>query len=169
MLTMVDEKNMGYALGASDYMIKPIDRNRLAAILKKYQRERSSRPVLVVEDDDATREMMRRMLEKAGWTVTEAENGRVALSRVAENRPGLILLDLMMPEMDGFQFVEALRKQEEWRSIPIVIVTAKEMTQEDRLRLNGYVEQIVQKGAHNGEELLAEVRDVVRACVRTEN
>jgi CheY-like chemotaxis protein len=90
-----------------------------------------------------------------------AENGCVALQRVAEQRPALILLDLMMPEMDGFQFVEALRAREAWRSIPIVVVTARELVAEDRLRLNGYVEQILQKGAYRREALLTEVRELV--------
>ena len=97
--------------------------------------------------------------------MTAAENGRVALQRVAEQRPALILLDLMMPEMDGFQVVEALREREAWRSIPIVVVTAKDLTAEDHLRLNGYVEKILQKGAYSREALLAEIRDLVTACI----
>jgi CheY-like chemotaxis protein len=146
MLTIVDDKNLGYALGAADYLTKPVDRDRLVAILKKYRGEDPSRLVLVVEDDAAAREILHRTLEKEGWAMTTAENGRVALQRVAEQRPALILLDLMMPEMDGFQVVEALREREAWRSIPIVVVTAKDLTAEDHLRLNGYVERILQKG-----------------------
>lgn len=86
MLTIVDDKNLGYALGASDYLTKPIDRDRLVAILNKHRREDPSPLVLVVEDDADTREMIRRMLEREGWVVTEAENGRVGLAGVAENR-----------------------------------------------------------------------------------
>ncbi|MFQ5593212.1 MAG: response regulator [Anaerolineae bacterium] len=166
MLTIVDDKNMGYALGASEYLTKPIDRGRLAAILKKYRCEQPPCPILVVEDDAATREMLRRMLEKEGWVVTEAENGRVGLERVAESRPEVILLDLMMPEMDGFEFVEEVRQQEAWRSIPIVVVTAKDLTEEDHRRLSGYVEKVLQKGAYSREELLTEVSELVTACVR---
>jgi signal transduction histidine kinase/DNA-binding response OmpR family regulator len=169
MLTIVDDKNLGYALGASDYLTKPVDRDRLVAILNKYRREDPCRLVLVVEDNAATRAMLRRTLEKEGWTVTEAEHGRMALERIAESRPALILLDLMMPEMDGFQFVEAWRQHEAWRSIPIVVVTAKDLTAEDHLRLNGYVEQILQKGAYNREVLLAEVRELVASCVAQKN
>jgi signal transduction histidine kinase/DNA-binding response OmpR family regulator len=169
MLTIVDDKNLGYALGAADYLTKPVDRDRLVAILQKYRREDPSRPVLVVEDDAATREMLRRMLDKEGWRVTDAEHGRVALERIAAHRPALILLDLMMPEMDGFQFVEEVRTQEAWRSIPIVVVTAKDLTEEDRLRLNGYVEKILQKGAYSREALLTEVRDLVASCVAQKN
>ena len=92
------------------------------------------------------RDILRRVLEKAGWAVTEAANGREALECVAAHRPELILLDLMMPEIDGFTFVEELRQQEAWRSIPVVVVTAKDLTPDDCQRLTGSVEQILQKG-----------------------
>ncbi len=165
MLTMVDSRNIGYALGASDYLTKPIDRARLSAILKKYKCDRSPCSILLVEDDAPIREMMRRTLEKEGWTVTEAENGCIALEQIKDNRPELILLDLMMPQMDGFTFVHELQKNESWRSIPIVVLTAKDLTTEDRLQLNGYVENILQKGAYSYEELLHLVRDLVTNSV----
>ena len=168
MVTIVDNKNMGYALGASDYLTKPIDRTRLSAILKKYRCDRPPCPILVVDDEAANREMMRRMLEKEGWTVMEAENGRIALERMADNRPELILLDLMMPEMDGFAFVHELQQHKLWRSIPVVVLTAKDITPEDHQRLNGYVENILQKGAYSCEELLDQVRNLVTAYVRQE-
>jgi CheY-like chemotaxis protein len=168
MLTMVDHKNMGYALGVSDYLTKPIDWSRLAVILQKFRCDHPPCPVLVVEDDADTRDMLRRMLTKEGWTVSEAENGRVALDRVAERQPELILLDLMMPEMDGFQFVDAMRQHEAWRSIPIIVVTAKDLTEADIQRLNGAVERILQKGAYSREELLGEVRDLVATHIRSE-
>jgi signal transduction histidine kinase/CheY-like chemotaxis protein len=166
MLTIVDDRHMGYTLGASEYLTKPIDWNRLAVLLQKYRCVHPPCSVLVVEDDTAMCQMLRRTLEKEGWAVTEAANGRVALECIAENRPELILLDLMMPEMDGFAFVEALRNHEAWRPIPIVVVTARDLTPDDRQRLNGYVEQILQKGAYSREELLREVRDLVAARVR---
>ncbi len=166
MLTIVDEKNLGFALGASDYMTKPVDKDRLVATIRKHQRGRTS-SILVVEDDLATRELLGRTLEKEGWDVAEAENGRVALERVAEKTPALILLDLMMPEMDGFEFVAQLRRHEEWRSIPIVVVTSKDLTTEDHLRLSGYVEKILQKSSYNREDLLGELRDLVTACLRS--
>ena len=164
MLTIVDDKNLGYALGAADYLTKPIDRDRLVAVLQKYGCAQSPCLVLVVEDEAATREMLRRTLEKEGWTVREAEHGRVALERVAEHRPDMILLDLLMPEMDGFEFIAELRTHEAWRAIPIVVITAKDLTEEDRQRLDGYVKRILQKGAYNHEALLREVRELVVAC-----
>jgi CheY-like chemotaxis protein len=161
MLTMMDDKKRGYALGASNYMTKPIDRKRLAQILKKYSCPNERCPVLLVEDDAATRRMMRSILEKSGWLVSEAENGRVALERVAENRPTLILLDLMMPEMDGFEFAAEMHRKPEWRSIPIVVLTAKDLTAEDLVRLNGNVLTVLGKGGCSRDELMHQVRDVL--------
>ncbi len=162
MLTIVDNKNLGYALGAADYLTKPIQRDRLLAVLTKYCPPSQPATVLVVEDDVETQEVIRRLLEKAGIQVMVAENGRVALERLAEGQPGLILLDLMMPEMDGFQFVDHVRQHEAWRAIPIVVVTAKDLTAADRLRLNGYVADIISKDARGQEELLAEVSKMVK-------
>jgi CheY-like chemotaxis protein len=162
MLTIVDDRNLGYALGASDYLTKPIDRERLTAVLRQHRRDR---PVLVVDDDDNVRQLLRRMLEPEGYTVVEAENGRAALERLREATPSVVLLDLMMPEMDGFEFVAEFRRHEAWRAIPIVVVTAKDLSGADRERLNGYVQKILQKGAHSREQLLAEVRELVTSSV----
>ena len=162
MLTIVDDKNLGYALGAADYLTKPIDRERLVTVLKQYRRDR---PVLVVDDDPGVRQLLRRMLEPEGYAVVEAENGRVALERLRDVSPSVILLDLMMPEMDGFEFVAEFRRHEPWRTIPIVVVTAKDLTHEDRDRLNGSVQKILQKGTHGRDQLLAEVRELVATSV----
>jgi CheY-like chemotaxis protein len=120
----------------------------------------------VVEDDAATRAMLRRSLEKEGWTVSEAENGRLGLERVAADRPALILLDLMMPEMDGFEFLEALESRPEARTTPVVIITAKELTDADRQRLNGGVRDVVRKRSQDIDGLLLEVRSRVAAYAR---
>ncbi len=162
MLTIVDDRNLGYALGASDYLTKPIDRERLVAVLKQHRRDL---PVLVVDDDVEVRQLFRRMLEPEGYTVAEAGNGREALDRLHDVLPSVILLDLMMPEMDGFEFVDEFRRHEAWRAIPIIVVTAKDLSHEDRERLNGHVEKILQKGTHGRERLLAEVRELVAASV----
>ncbi|UBF25795.1 response regulator [Kovacikia minuta CCNUW1] len=170
-LTIVDNKNFGFALGAADYLTKPIDYRRLVHLLDKYHPPRTSEQasaigqVLITEDDPATREMFHRILAKEGWSIMEAENGRVALDRIAETKPDLILLDLMMPEMDGFQFISQLRSQPDFRQIPIVVITAMDLTPADRLRLNGYVEQILEKAAYHRDDLLREVRDLVVTCI----
>jgi signal transduction histidine kinase/DNA-binding response OmpR family regulator len=158
MVSMVDDKEIGYALGASDYVLKPFDREKLAAVLRRYKCAEPPCPVLVVEDDPPTRDVIRRTLEGDGWQVREAHNGRVALAAVASQVPDLILLDLMMPEMDGFEFVAELRRNEAWRRVPVVVVTAKDLTREDRERLDGYVRRIFQKGAFSRDELIREIR-----------
>ncbi len=165
MATILDDRNLGFALGATDYLTKPIDREYLARLLQKYRCASPPCLVLVVEDAPELRELIRRLLEKEGWMVAEAENGRVALDRVAERRPALIVLDLMMPEMDGFAFIEALRQNEAWRAIPIVVVTAKDLTAEDHQRLNGYVQNILHKGAYRRDELLQELGNQITACL----
>jgi signal transduction histidine kinase/CheY-like chemotaxis protein len=159
MLTMVDDPERGFALGAAEFATKPVDRARLSQILKKYTCPCPPCPVLLVEDDQKTREVTRTILEKEGWKVREAENGRVALESMERERPRLIVLDLMMPEMDGFEFVARVRKKLEWRSIPIVVLTAYDLTTKERRRLNGYVETILRKGGDSREALLHQLRD----------
>jgi CheY-like chemotaxis protein/anti-sigma regulatory factor (Ser/Thr protein kinase) len=157
-LTMVDDPRRGFALGASDYLAKPLDRRRLARILEKYSALAPPRPVLLVEDDAPTRASMRAILEKEGRTVCEAENGRVALEVMERERPSLILLDLMMPVMDGFEFADEVRRHPEWSSIPIVVVTAHDVSAKERRQLNGYVDTILQKTGDSHGKLLKRVR-----------
>ncbi len=165
MITIVDEKHVGYTLGVTDYLTKPIDWKRLTEILRRYRQAGATCRVLIAEDDTHTRKMVRTRLEKEGCLVTEAENGRVALERMAESATDVILLDLMMPEMDGFQFLDQLRGHEDWRTIPIIVMTAKDLTAEDRQRLDGYVETVLEKGTYSPEALLREVCDLVKAPI----
>ncbi len=160
MLTMVDNKTMGYALGAADYMTKPINRERLIAVIRKYSRLRTGHSVLIVEDDPDTRDIIKTTLEKDGWQVETAENGRVALERIAAAMPGLVLLDLMMPEMDGLTFLDEFRRIPAACAVPVVVLTAKDLTSDERRHLSGYVEQVVGKGART-DSLLKEVRELV--------
>lgn len=162
MVTIADDQKLGYALGAADYLTKPVDQQRLLSVMEKHCAALGPRRVLVVEDDASTRSLFKRLLEKDGWAVAEAENGRVALQQLASAHPCLILLDLMMPEMDGFEFVEEMRRQEAWRHIPIVVVTSKDLTEADRQRLSGQVEKVLQKGAYRAEDLLGMVRQVLQ-------
>ena len=159
-LSVVDEKPMGFALGVSEYLTKPIDRRGLAAVLAKYAPMSATRSVLVVEDDAATRATLRRTLEQHGWQVDEAVNGRIALERVAERLPALVLLDLVMPEMDGFEFLEGLRRRAV-PPVPVVVITAKDLTDEDRRRLNGGVARVVEKARGGPEAVLAEVQELI--------
>jgi CheY-like chemotaxis protein len=162
MLTILDEPARGFTLGAAEYATKPVNRKRLSQILKKYIATDPS--VLVVEDDTSARSMTRSIFEREGWKVAEAENGKVALELLKYERPTLILLDLMMPEMDGFEFAERIRLHPEWRSIPLVVVTAKDLSAEERRRLTGSVETVLHKSASSRESLLDQVRAVVSDC-----
>ena len=161
MLTMVDDKTKGYSLGATDYLTKPVDREQLHNALARYCTPGEPCPVLLVEDDPATREMMVRTLEEANWHVREAGNGREALDQLAQEIPQLILLDLMMPVMDGFDFLLEMRANAAWQDIPVIVLTAKDLTDEDRRILSGRVEQIVEKGASTHDQVANLVRQVM--------
>ena len=167
MLTIVDNRNLGFAMGAAEYLTKPIDRDRLAAVLLRYSKETDNRVALVVEDEADSREVLRRMLESEGWKVREAANGRDALAQLSRETPSLILLDLMMPEMDGFELLDQLHANEKWRPLPVLVVTAKELTPEDRARLNGHVDRVLQKGAYQKKELIEQVARMVSARLHT--
>ncbi|SEC63066.1 Signal transduction histidine kinase [Rhizobiales bacterium GAS191] len=162
LLTIVDEKNRGFSLGAADYLVKPVDRKRLTTVLRRICGSTGGR-VLIVDDNVIDRQQMRSAIEQDGWGVVEAENGRVALATVASARPQAVILDLMMPEMDGFEFLSEFRRHVEWRDIPVIVVTARDLTEEDRARLNGGVERIIQKTER--DEMLRELRDTLAKCM----
>ena len=157
MLTMANEPDIGYSLGATDYLTKPVDWNNLSKILQKHEIETGSQSILIVEDDKITREMLKKSLETNHFKVIEAVNGKEGLEKVQNGKPGLILLDLMMPEMDGFEFAEKLRENKDWLDIPVVVITAKDLTKDDHNRLKGNVEAIMQKGSYSRQDLLTEV------------
>jgi len=157
MLTMANEPDIGYSLGATDYLTKPVDWGRLSKILEKHEIETSSQSILIVEDDEITREMLKKSLETNEFKVSVAKNGKEGLEMVKKAKPALILLDLMMPEMDGFQFAEELRENKDWLDVPVVVITAKDLTSKDHNRLKGNVEAIMQKGSYTKDELLGEV------------
>ena len=157
MLTIIDDRDMGFALGATDYLTKPIDRQRLRDVVARFLHASSSKTVLIVDDDGPTRELLKKQLGDGDWQLAEAENGRVALEKIAEEVPGLVVLDLMMPEVDGFQFLDELRRSRGF-DIPVVVVTAKDLTGEDRERLSVGVSQILQKGQYSRNDLVNEIR-----------
>jgi len=164
MLTMMDDRSRGYSLGAVDYLTKPVDREQLSKTLSRYYRDGKSSTVMLVEDDLETRDMMARTLTKAGWVVSEAGNGQEALDLLSTKSPDLILLDLMMPVMDGFSFLTEMRARPELLHIPIIVVTAKDLTPDDRQRLSGMAAHVLEKSPHTCEQLLDYVRDAVVAC-----
>ena len=166
MLSISEDRGIGYSLGAADYLSKPINQEQLAAVLNKYSAHgTASSLVLVVEDNKAIREMMRYILDQAGWRVMLADNGKTALSCVAKEIPDLILLDLMMPEMDGFEFVNRLRQRPEYAGIPIIVLTAMELTSKERRLLHQGVTEIFQKSAYSRDKLLSEMRKLLGVVV----
>jgi adenylate cyclase len=159
-LTISDNRKRAYALGASDFLVKPVDRNRLREVLGRHQG--AHRHILLVDDDKENRRVMRDLVTREGFMVMEAGNGREALGQLANAVPDLILLDVLMPEMDGFEFIEALRAEPAWRSIPLVVVTAKDLSEHDRLRLSGRDENISHASASAPEEILQRLRTAIR-------
>ena len=161
MLTMLDDKSRGFLLGATDYLTKPVDRESLHRVVGRFHQTGEGSTVLLVEDDVDTRDVMARTLDKASWRVIEAGNGREALDQLGKTRPDLILLDLMMPVMDGFDFLLEMRAHAEWRDIPVIVLTAKDLTEEERRLLGGRVEQIIEKGASSTELLVSRIRQLL--------
>ncbi|TNE44751.1 MAG: response regulator [Deltaproteobacteria bacterium] len=161
MVSIVDDLQRGYTMGASDYLTKPFDKQDILTALRRHQPARKPWDVLVVEDDLFSRQLLLTFMSKEGWEVREAENGIEALEQVDIQQPDLILLDLMMPEMDGFTFLEHLRKDERRKEVPVIVITAKELTQEDKARLHGSIEHIMSKGGFSRDELLAEIRSLL--------
>ena len=156
MVSIVDERQRGYAFGAVDYLVKPVDRERLGAALRAAC-AKGPGEILVVDDDEATRAGIRRGLEADGWHVEEAANGREALEKLRGRRFDAIALDLLMPVMDGFEFLVALRQDDASKEIPVVVLTAMDLSREDHARLRGEVERIIFKNGHTAEKLLDEV------------
>ncbi|MGC2073517.1 MAG: response regulator, partial [Pseudolabrys sp.] len=161
MATVTDQQRKGMALGAAGYLTKPLDRDQLIALLRPFQARVRRTRVLMVEDDPAQRMSIRSVLEPQQWRVTEADNGRVALDLLAKEIPDIILIDLMMPEMDGFDLIAALRKQPDWRRIPVIVITALDLTAADRARLNSGVEGILLKSSFDPAHLVQTVRQAV--------
>ncbi|MGH1574865.1 ATP-binding response regulator [Methylobacterium sp. P31] len=163
MVTVLDEQNLAFSLGATDYLQKPIDWGNLRQIVERFRPVAGEGPILVVEDETDVRSHVCAYLKREGFPVVEAENGVRALETLAEERPSLVLLDLMMPEMDGFAFLRSLRARQEWRDVPVVVLTAKDITAEDRRRLAGQADRVLAKGATGLGELARELRALMPA------
>jgi CheY-like chemotaxis protein len=161
MVTILDEQRRSVALGAAGYLTKPIDRERLRRLIGRFRAPARPTSVLLVEDDEAQRERVRAWLDGGQWSVQEAANGREALARLQNGKPDVILLDLMMPEMDGFAVVAALQKEARWRDIPVIVVTARDLDTQDRERLNSGVQSVLVKDMFRPAELVERIRRLV--------
>jgi signal transduction histidine kinase/CheY-like chemotaxis protein len=158
MVTILDEQRRAASLGAAGYLTKPIDRDRLRRIMGRFRTPARATRVLLVEDDADQRERLRAWLEGQHWLVEEAANGREALACLQADRPDVILLDLMMPEMDGFAVVAALQKEPRWRDVPVIVITARDLDAQDRARLNSGVQSVLVKEAFRPAELVERIR-----------
>src|SRR5262249_30955084 len=163
MITIVDEHRCGVALGAAGYLTKPIDRERLRRLVSRFPAPVPPTRVLLVGDDAVQRERMCGWLEGPQWTVREAENGRDALNRIQESKPDVILLDLMMPEMDGFAVVAALQKEAGWQDIPVIVITARDLDAKDRARLNSGRQSVLVKERFRPADLVERIRRLVHS------
>jgi CheY-like chemotaxis protein len=160
MVTVAPDRGIGLSLGAAEVMTKPVDRGELTSLL--HQLLSRDGPILVVEDDLATRETVRHTIEKMGLTVAEVTNGRLALAWLAGNpAPALILLDLMMPEMDGFEFLDTFNSHADWRQVPVVVITAKQLTAAERALLSGQTRSVIKKGASIDRDIAEAIRKAV--------
>ena len=158
---MVDEGKKGISLGAVEHLRKPVNRDQLKQIVGKYVRAAGS--VLIVEDDVATQDVTASALKALGIDAMIASNGQEALDILQKEKPDLVLLDLMMPVMDGFEFLEHFRKLENSEAIPVIVVTAKDLTREERQNLSKRVTHIVEKEEDYVKELLRNVGFAVKA------
>jgi CheY-like chemotaxis protein len=161
MVTIVPDRGIGLSLGAVDVLTKPVDRARLTALMHRLLRREGS--VLLVEDDADTREVMRHTIEKMGVPVAEAANGRAALTWLGDHpAPSMILLDLMMPEMDGFEFLDVLAARAEWREIPVIVITAKQLTAVEHDRLLRQVHTVMEKATASKVDIAAAISEALR-------
>ena len=163
MVSFVNEPSLAAALGASDYLIKPVEWAELRRVMDHYRVE-GTQGVLVVDDDADARERMRTMLTRNGLEVALAANGVQGLEAVAAQMPALVLLDLMMPEMDGYTFLERLRERPEWQQIPVVVMTAQTIDDEVRRRLAGRADRVIAKGSLDLRTLAGQLHEMVVAA-----
>jgi CheY-like chemotaxis protein/anti-sigma regulatory factor (Ser/Thr protein kinase) len=167
MLTIVDEQRKGFALGVADYLVKPVDGAQLVALLNQYQHESNTGVtlprgrILLVEDDPQLRAMLARLLSEDGWAVAEAASGPAALECATTQHPDMIVLDLMLPGLDGIQVIDALRAMPAGQHVPIVVITAKDLTAAEREHLNSSVAHILQKGDYRLDDLLTTVYELM--------
>jgi signal transduction histidine kinase/CheY-like chemotaxis protein len=145
-VSMLDERGRGFALGAAEYLVKPVGKDQLlAALYRAAAIPERKHTVVAIDDDPLAIELVRASLEPEGWTVLGAATGQEGLALIRERQPSAVLLDLLMPGMDGFEVVEALRADPSTKSVPVVILTSKSMTQQDKERLQGRITYVARK------------------------
>ena len=161
-LSIVDNKELGYRLGAFDYLLKPFDREAILAALGRIDPPQQGH-LLVVDDDPQVVDLVSQLLEGEPYEVTAATDGQEALEVIARQRPTVILLDLLMPRMDGFAVIAHLQQDPEWRQIPVIVLTAKTLTAAEHALLDQSVRTVVQKQGLDRDTLIQEVRSLLHA------
>ena len=163
-LSIIDNRDLGFALGATDYLIKPVKKETLLEKLHELNlvKSKGRRPVniLCIDDNEGVRELLKEILETEGYDVISATTGKDGVTKALHYRPDLVILDLLIPDMDGFELSQALKSNAATADIPIIVLTAKDITVEERLRLVGNTESIMQKSCFSKEDLLAHIRDL---------
>jgi signal transduction histidine kinase/DNA-binding response OmpR family regulator len=145
-VSMLDERGRGFTLGAAEYLVKPVSKDQLlAALYRAAAMPERKHTVVAIDDDPLAIELVRASLEPEGWTVLGAASGQEGLALIRERQPSAVLLDLLMPGMDGFEVVEALRADPDTKFVPVVILTSKSMTQQDKERLQGRITYVARK------------------------
>ena len=164
-VSVVDNPRLGRALGALDYFVKPVDRQTLLSRLGRYtftsKVDQEEIRILLVDDEPANLDVLESILQPAGFTVLRASGGQEGVDMARANKPHLILLDLMMPIVTGFDVVAALRSDDSTRSIPIMVLTAKNLTDEDKRQLNGQVAAVFERNSLAGAELIGWLHQLV--------
>jgi CheY-like chemotaxis protein len=162
---VVDNPELGTALGALDYFVKPVEAKELVKRLSNFnfQHRTGGRQtlVLVVDDEPVNREWLKHVLEPAGFAVTLASGGREAIELARSGRPDIVMLDLLMPDVNGFDVVEALGEDEATKAIPIMVLTAKHLTEADISQLNRRVSAILRRGSTGAVDLLDRLQGVL--------
>ena len=164
LVSMVEDRKLGFTLGASDYLVKPVSKDVLLAAIEPYRKSRGR--VLVVEDDDAFRLLLVRTLERAGWSVEHVCNGAEGVLALETTAPDVVIVDLMMPVMDGFELLATMRSDLRWEAIPAVVVTARELSVDERARLNLHASEVLRKAATDCDRLLTRVIQAVATVAK---
>ena len=155
-VSIIDNKDLGFRLGADEYLLKPVDKESLIQVLRRY--EGPGHRVLVADDDPVVVDLVRQLLEEDGWKVESATNGQEALEAIGRERPDVLLLDLMMPVMDGFETLQRLREEEGTRDLPVVVITAKDLSREEREELQRNTTRVIEKNGLDRERIMSELR-----------
>jgi CheY-like chemotaxis protein len=159
-ISMIREKGLAYSLGAADYFTKPIQWSRLKQVIERFRSAAEPGAALVIEHDPEIREALQSILAAEGWQVAAAADSTEAIARLAERRPDLLLVNLELPEGDGFALLRRLRNEPQWRTIPIIALAEGTLPEGERARLRGQVRQVIRTGEDSSDELVAELRRI---------